>query len=48
VRPFGVTSMVGVYDKNGPHLYMLEPSGVYWVFHSDLNLKIYNFNLVGL
>ena len=30
VRPFGVTSIVGIVDKAGPSIYMIEPSGVYW------------------
>lgn len=30
VRPFGVASIVGGVDDNGPHLYMIEPSGAYW------------------
>ncbi|QLG73142.1 hypothetical protein HG535_0E02260 [Zygotorulaspora mrakii] len=30
VRPFGVTAIFGGVDENGPHLYMLEPSGAYW------------------
>lgn len=30
VRPFGVVSIVGGMDENGPHLYMIEPSGAYW------------------
>mmetsp|Transcript_1505 Transcript_1505/g.5155 ORF Transcript_1505/g.5155 Transcript_1505/m.5155 type:complete len:251 (+) Transcript_1505:196-948(+) len=28
VRPFGVCSLLGCYDKDGPALFMLEPSGV--------------------
>ncbi|VVT57128.1 uncharacterized protein SAPINGB_P005548 [Magnusiomyces paraingens] len=30
VRPFGVTVIVGGVDSEGPHLYMIEPSGTYW------------------
>lgn len=30
VRPFGVVSIVGGIDEDGPHLYMVEPSGAYW------------------
>nr|6FVT_G Chain G, Probable proteasome subunit alpha type-7 [Saccharomyces cerevisiae S288C]6FVT_g Chain g, Probable proteasome subunit alpha type-7 [Saccharomyces cerevisiae S288C]6FVW_G Chain G, Probable proteasome subunit alpha type-7 [Saccharomyces cerevisiae S288C]6FVW_g Chain g, Probable proteasome subunit alpha type-7 [Saccharomyces cerevisiae S288C]6FVY_G Chain G, Probable proteasome subunit alpha type-7 [Saccharomyces cerevisiae S288C]6FVY_g Chain g, Probable proteasome subunit alpha type-7 len=30
VRPFGVSTIFGGVDKNGAHLYMLEPSGSYW------------------
>lgn len=28
VRPFGVSSIFGAVDKNGPQLYMIEPSGL--------------------
>ncbi|CDO94438.1 unnamed protein product [Kluyveromyces dobzhanskii CBS 2104] len=34
VRPFGVTAIFGGVDSNGPHLYMLEPSGTYWGYNS--------------
>lgn len=27
-RPFGASAMLGGYDMDGPHLYMVEPSGV--------------------
>ncbi|KAI5950037.1 PRE10 [Candida margitis] len=30
VRPFGVVSIVGGVDDDGPHLYMIEPSGTCW------------------
>lgn len=30
VRPFGVTAIFGGIDEEGPHLYMVEPSGAYW------------------
>ncbi|CAG8554186.1 7749_t:CDS:2, partial [Diversispora eburnea] len=30
VRPFGSSAIIGIVDKTGPHLYMVEPSGVYW------------------
>lgn len=30
VRPFGIVSIVGGVDDNGPHLYMIEPSGTCW------------------
>ncbi|KAI9140158.1 nucleophile aminohydrolase [Paraphysoderma sedebokerense] len=32
-RPFGVGTIVGVVDQDGPSLYMVEPSGVYWGYH---------------
>lgn len=30
VRPFGVSAIIGGVDDDGAHLYMIEPSGVYW------------------
>ena len=33
VRPFGVSSILGAMDKDGPGLYILEPSGVYLGYH---------------
>ncbi|RHZ86765.1 hypothetical protein Glove_46g153 [Diversispora epigaea] len=30
VRPFGSSAIIGIVDNGGPHLYMVEPSGVYW------------------
>lgn len=30
VRPFGVSCIVAGVDANGPHLYMIEPSGASW------------------
>lgn len=30
VRPFGINAIVGGVDDTGSHLYMVEPSGVYW------------------
>ncbi|KAK6362707.1 hypothetical protein TWF730_000163 [Orbilia blumenaviensis] len=30
VRPFGVTAILGGADDDGPALYMIEPSGMYW------------------
>jgi hypothetical protein len=41
-RPFGVTSIVGGVDEDGPQLYMIEPSGLYWVsFASHADVLIY-------
>jgi len=31
-RPFGATCIVGGVDEDGPQLYMIEPSGLYWVY----------------
>jgi len=33
VRPFGSSAIIGTVDKEGPQLYMVEPSGVYWGYH---------------
>ncbi|RUS23847.1 nucleophile aminohydrolase, partial [Jimgerdemannia flammicorona] len=33
VRPFGTSTIIGAYDADGPHLYLIEPSGVYWGYH---------------
>lgn len=33
VRPFGIASIIGGVDADGPQLYMLEPSGVYWGYN---------------
>ncbi|KAJ6260016.1 hypothetical protein Dda_5661 [Drechslerella dactyloides] len=33
VRPFGVTAIIAGADDDGPGLYMIEPSGLYWVPH---------------
>ncbi|KAK9711637.1 putative proteasome subunit alpha type-7 [Basidiobolus ranarum] len=33
VRPFGCSTILGLIDENGPQLYMIEPSGVYWGYH---------------
>lgn len=34
VRPFGAQAIVGLVDKDGPQLYMFEPSGVYWGYRA--------------
>eukprot|EP00744_Colponema_vietnamica_P001093 GILI01001848.1.p1 GENE.GILI01001848.1~~GILI01001848.1.p1 ORF type:complete len:274 (+),score=82.46 GILI01001848.1:71-823(+) len=31
-RPFGATVLLAVYDQDGPHLHMIEPSGVSWKY----------------
>lgn len=31
VRPFGFNLMFGSSGPEGPRLYMIDPSGVYWV-----------------
>jgi 20S proteasome subunit alpha 7 len=33
VRPFGSSAIIGTVDKEGPQLYMVEPSGVYWGYY---------------
>eukprot|EP01115_Flamella_aegyptia_P010736 TRINITY_DN48196_c0_g1_i1.p1 TRINITY_DN48196_c0_g1~~TRINITY_DN48196_c0_g1_i1.p1 ORF type:complete len:261 (-),score=66.53 TRINITY_DN48196_c0_g1_i1:72-854(-) len=32
-RPFGVSTILGGWDKKGPQLYMIEPSGVSWGYY---------------
>lgn len=31
VRPFGISTILGGVDKTGPNLYVVEPSGVFFV-----------------
>lgn len=31
VRPFGINAIFGAIDKSGPQLFVIEPSGVYFV-----------------
>ncbi|KAF8317031.1 20S proteasome subunit [Cantharellus anzutake] len=33
VRPFGVSAVLGAIDKEGPQLYVVEPSGIYHGYH---------------
>lgn len=30
VRPFGISAILGAVDKDGPQLYVIEPSGVFF------------------
>ncbi|KAH8870286.1 Proteasome subunit alpha type-3 isoform 1 [Schistosoma japonicum] len=32
VRPFGVSVLLGSYESDGPHLYVVEPSGSYFAY----------------
>ncbi|ODQ55318.1 N-terminal nucleophile aminohydrolase [Saitoella complicata NRRL Y-17804] len=34
VRPFGIAGIIGAVDEDGPQLYMVEPSGLYWGYHA--------------
>lgn len=34
VRPFGISTLISSYDKNGPQLYAIEPSGLYWGYQA--------------
>lgn len=40
VRPFGISAIFGGVDEDGPQLYVVEPSGVFYVrtFCQHLNL----------
>ena len=31
VRPYGAAVLVAAVDREGPQLYMIEPSGIYYV-----------------
>jgi 20S proteasome alpha/beta subunit len=31
VRPFGISTILAAVDKDGPSLYVVEPSGVFYV-----------------
>ncbi|KAF9557242.1 20S proteasome subunit [Agrocybe pediades] len=33
VRPFGISTMLGSVDQNGPSLYVVEPSGVFYGYN---------------
>ncbi|KAG6880303.1 hypothetical protein C0992_000080 [Termitomyces sp. T32_za158] len=33
VRPFGISTILGTVDKDGPALYVVEPSGVFYGYH---------------
>ncbi|RDB22832.1 Proteasome subunit alpha type-3 [Hypsizygus marmoreus] len=33
VRPFGISTILGAVDKDGPGLYVVEPSGVFFGYH---------------
>jgi hypothetical protein len=37
-RPFGSATILGGYDRDGPQLYMIEPSGVAYVCTFSLSL----------
>ncbi|KAI0053096.1 20S proteasome subunit [Auriscalpium vulgare] len=33
VRPFGISTIIGSVDKDGPGLFVIEPSGVFYGYH---------------
>ncbi|KAF9509876.1 hypothetical protein BS47DRAFT_1300905 [Hydnum rufescens UP504] len=33
VRPFGISAILGAVDKDGPALYVVEPSGIYYGYN---------------
>lgn len=35
VRPFGVSLLVAGYDREGPQLYQVDPSGSYWAWKAS-------------
>lgn len=34
VRPFGISAILATVDKSGPSMYMIEPSGIYYVCYA--------------
>jgi 20S proteasome subunit alpha 7 len=47
VRPFGATTLLGVMDNfHGPQLYIIEPSGVYYIF--NINTIINHYMILSL
>lgn len=34
MRPFGISTILGAVDKDGPSLYVVEPSGIFFVSSS--------------
>lgn len=37
VRPFGISTILAVVDKDGPTLWQIDPSGIYYV-HKQFQL----------
>ncbi|XP_064601899.1 proteasome subunit alpha type-3-like [Liolophura sinensis] len=33
VRPFGASVILGSYEEDGPHMHVIDPSGVSWGYH---------------
>lgn len=46
IRPFGCSVLMAGYDKRGPQLYMIEPSGVSWVIFSSIIINIYFYLII--
>ena len=46
VRPFGISAILGAVDKDGPALYVVEPSGVYYVRESFFSLSLVRLSSV--
>jgi 20S proteasome subunit alpha 7 len=43
VRPFGTCTIIGTMTDKEPTLYMVEPSGVYWVKRKRKKISIYQY-----
>ena len=41
VRPFGISTILGTVDQDGPGLFVVEPSGVFFVSRMEINYKPY-------
>ena len=40
VRPFGLNAIIGCVDVHGPALYMIEPSGLYYVYFINRDIML--------
>ncbi|KAK0206649.1 20S proteasome subunit [Desarmillaria ectypa] len=47
VRPFGISTILGAVDKNGPSLYVIEPSGVFYACIYFIHFRGYHGAAVG-
>ena len=48
VRPFGVSTILGAVDKEGPQLYVIEPSGIAYVCSRQYALRTLIYVNIGL
>jgi hypothetical protein len=48
VRPFGLSTILGVVDAQGPAIFMVEPSGLYYVCIDQLLVHLTFIYLMNL